>query len=77
MKIAIKILLIVACVAQLIGAFVWTPAFFVSLVWSIPMTVVAFVRMDRNKPIWLAFKICTMLFVGLPAGICMLCDQNI
>lgn len=45
----------------------------VPLFWCIPMTVVAFKSLDEGRPIGTGFKVCTLLFVNLIAGICMLC----
>lgn len=44
------------------------------LAWLIPMTVVYFRRTREGGNVGLGFKICTLLFVNLIAGILMLCD---
>ena len=44
-----------------------------SYAWIIPMTVIAFKRLRRRERIGMAFKICTLLFVNLVAGVLLLC----
>ena len=44
----------------------------VSLLWSIPMTVVYF---KNDGWVGNGFKVCTLLFVSLVAGILMFCDD--
>ncbi|WP_051538290.1 zinc ribbon domain-containing protein [Butyrivibrio proteoclasticus] len=67
MTTAIKILMIVGCV---FGGF----CYLIPLAWKIPMTVVYFNKVKRGEPISTAFKVCTLLFVSLIAGILMLCQ---
>ncbi len=62
---AIKIFLVIACVFS-------TAGLFIPLCWRLPMTIVAFKKMDQRQPLGLAFKICTLLFVGFIPGILML-----
>ena len=60
----IKVFMILACI---FSAFLIVPLF-----WMIPMTVVSWKKMDQRQPLGLAFKICTLLFVGIIPGIMML-----
>lgn len=69
--IAAKVLMVLGAIITSIAAF---PV--IGLAWCIPMTVVYFKNVKNNRPISTAFKICTLLFVSLPAGILMLCDSS-
>ena len=66
--IAVKILLILATVAQ--G---WM---LIPLAWCIPMTVSYFNAVKEGRPVSIALKVCTLIFVSQIAGILMLCDQE-
>ena len=66
--VAVKVLLILAAVAQ--G---WL---LIPLAWCIPMTISYFNSIKYNRPVSMALKICTLLFVSQIAGILMLCDQE-
>lgn len=48
----------------------------VSLLWTIPMTIIYLIRIKRNEPISLGFKVCSLLFVSGIAGIIMLCQKD-
>lgn len=65
MTTAIKVLMIVGCV---FGGF----CYLIPLAWQIPMTVIYFKKVKNGEPISMAFKICSLLFVSLIAGILML-----
>ncbi len=62
---AIKIFLVLSCIFS-VGALC------IPLIWRLPMTIVAFKKMDAGEPLGLAFKICSLLFVGFIPGILML-----
>lgn len=47
-----------------------------SLAWTIPMFVSYNRKTKRGEQVSTAFKVCTLLFVNLIAGILMLCDNN-
>ena len=69
MSIVVKVFLILGCIAQ--G---WA---IIPLAWCIPITVSIFNRLRDEKPIGTGLKVCTLLFVNLIAGICLLCmDDN-
>ena len=51
-------------------------AFLIPLAWCIPMTVHAFECINENKPLSTGFKVCTLLFVSMIAGILMLCRKD-
>ena len=44
--------------------------------WVLPMTSHYFKMTAEKRRVGIAFKICTLLFVNLIAGICMLCDKD-
>ena len=69
MAIAIKVLLILSCIA---GA----SACLVPLAWCLPMTISIWKSLDNHEPISDAMKICTLIFVNLVAGILLLCDDE-
>ncbi len=66
----IKALLIVGTVSLAITMY------FIPLAWCIPMILYYNKKVGSGQPIGLGFAICTMLFVCMPAGILMLCDQD-
>lgn len=63
--VAIKVLMVLGCV---FGAF----SYILPLFWCVPMTVIAWKKLDRGEPLGLAFKICTCIFVSRLAGLFML-----
>ena len=64
---ATKILMVISTV---IGGFAILP-----LAWSIPMTVAYFKKVKEGRKAGLCFKICSLLFVNIFAGVYMLCDD--
>ena len=67
-KLLIKAFMVVGCVT-----FGWL---IIPLFWCIPMTVKAFRCIDSGEPMSLGFKICSLLFVNMIAGVCMLCIND-
>ncbi len=65
LSVVIKAFLILGCVSQ--G---WL---LIPLAWCIPMTVKIFNCLKTGQPISTAMKVCTLLFVNMVAGICLLC----
>ena len=63
-----KIFLIIGCVAQ--GWLI------IPLAWCIPMTVSIFKSFKLGRPIGMGMKVCTLLFVNLVSGICLLCMKD-
>ena len=61
----IKIFMIIGCIAT--G---WS---LIPLLWTVPMTLHAFRKLDAHEPMTTAFKVCTLIFVNLIAGILLLC----
>jgi len=69
LKTAVKVFMILATIFK---AFLCL----VPLAWCIPMTVVYFNKVNQGQKVGTAFKVCTLLFVNLIAGILMLCDND-
>jgi len=63
----IKVFLIFGCIS--LG---WL---LVPLAWCIPITVSIFRKMNAGEPISTGLKVCSLLFVNLIAGICLLCSD--
>ena len=63
----VRAFMIVGCVLTSVYGF------FVPICWTLPMTLTLLKKLDRNEPIGMAFKICTLLFCSTIAGILLLC----
>lgn len=63
-----KIFMIIGCVAM--------GFFFISLAWTIPMTMSYSKKIANGEPVTTGFKVCTLLFVNVIAGILMLCCND-
>ena len=61
---AVKAMMVLGC---LVGA----RFYLVPLLWCIPMTVVAWKKLDRGEPLGTAFKVCTCIFVSRLAALFM------
>ena len=48
----------------------------IGLAWCLPLTIIYFKKIERGEPIGTGFKVCSLLFVSMIAGILMLCDNN-
>lgn len=84
LQIAAKIFMILSCALTAPG-FLWmiifggwlAVIFLLPLSWRIPMTVEYIKLLKGARPrVGIGFKICTLLFVSLVAGILMLCDSQ-
>lgn len=64
-----KVFMVIGCVLSGFG-------FLIPLCWTIPMTVSYFNHVNEGRPVSVGFKVCTLLFVSLVAGILMLCDDD-
>ena len=67
--IAIKIFMILGIVAS--------ACLLIPLCWTIPMTKYAFRKLNNHEPIDIGFKVCTLIFVNLIAGILLLIYDTI
>lgn len=65
MQTVIKVFMILGCIAE--GWLI------IPLAWCIPITVCVFKALNEGRPIGTGLKVCSLLFVSLIAGICMLC----
>ncbi len=63
-----KVFMVLACIAS--------AAALLPLIWTIPMTVHYFTACNNNRQVGIAFKVCSLIFVSLVAGILMLCDND-
>ena len=68
MIVIIKIFLIIGCIAQ--GWLI------LPLAWCLPITISIFDCLKNQKPISTGLKVCTLLFVSLIAGVCLLCNND-
>ena len=68
LDVVIKVFLIFSCITQGI--------FLLPLAWCIPMTVSIFRKLNSEEPIGTGLKVCTLLFVNMIAGICLLCRDD-
>lgn len=68
METVIKVFLILGCIAQ--G---WL---LIPLAWCLPITISVFNSFRDKKPIGTGIKICSLIFVNLIAGICLLCMND-
>ncbi len=68
----IKVFLIIgAILTSLMG-------YFIPLAWCIPLTILAFKRLNNHQPMSVGFKVCVLLFVSTIGGILLLChNENI
>jgi len=48
----------------------------ITLAWCVPMTRSYFDKVKKGESVSFEFKMCTLLFVSLIAGILMFCDNN-
>lgn len=65
----IKVFMLLGCI---LSSLLWL----VPLLWTIPMTIHAFGCLDRREKMTTGFKVCSLLFCSLIAGIIMLCDND-
>lgn len=68
MKLIAKIFMLISCI--LMGFYL------IPLAWTIPMTVSYWHSVKEHRPVGVGFKVCSLLFVSLIAGILMLCDRS-
>lgn len=67
---------IIARVFMIIGCVASAAYFLIPLCWTIPMTIKYWRAVDGGQPVNTGFKVCSLLFVSLIAGILMLCDKD-
>lgn len=69
LKLIAKIFMVIGCIS---AAFV----FLIPLCWTIPMTVHYWKAVETRQHVGTGFKVCSLLFVSLVAGVLMLCDNQ-
>ena len=67
---AAKVFMIISTVYMAIFTFC------IGLAWCLPMTISYSNKRKRGERVGTGFKICTLLFVSMIAGILMLCEEN-
>ncbi len=68
LQIAAKVFMVLGCISYACMLF--------PLIWTLPMTIHYFKATSKGEPVGTGFKVCSLLFVNLIAGILMLCDTN-
>lgn len=68
LSVAAKVFMIISTVVY--GLYI------IPLAWCLPMTISYSKKIKNGEPVSTGFKVCTLLFVNLIAGILMLCDNN-
>ena len=68
MRTVAKVFMILGCIS--VG---WA---LIPLAWCIPITVSIFKSLHGKRPISTAMKICTLIFVSVVSGICLLCADD-
>lgn len=68
MRTVVKVFLILGCICQ--G---WL---LIPLAWCLPMTISIFKSFRENRPIGTGMKVCTLIFVSMVSGICLLCMDD-
>ena len=63
-----KVFLILGCISQ--GWLI------LPLAWCIPITVSIWKKLERGESIGTGLKICTLIFVSLVSGVCLLCMDD-
>lgn len=66
---------LIAFIFMILGTIAMGFALF-PLIWCIPMTIYLNNGLKNGEPIGIGFKVCTLLFVSLVAGILLLCRQE-
>ena len=58
------------------GMFIASLLFCLPPMWIVPMTVNYFSKVKKGEAVGVGFKVCTLIFVNIVAGILMLCDEQ-
>ncbi len=74
---AVKVFMVLGCVVNAgLGFIIYGLFSLITLCWTLPMTIHYFKAVNSGKSVGVGFKVCSLLFVSLIAGILMLCDNN-
>ena len=68
MAVVAKVFLVLGCISQ---GWLLLP-----LAWCLPITISVFHALRDKRPVGTGLKVCTLLFVNLIAGICLLCMDD-
>ena len=66
----------VALIFMILGTIVNTLLALIPLAWCLPMTLHYNQCIKEGRPVSVAFKVCSLIFCSLIAGILMLCDND-
>ena len=72
----LAILFFATTTLEIVYCFQISLAYLIPLAWVIPMTIYYFNATAGGKRVRVGFKVCTLLFVSIVAGILMLCDNS-
>ena len=70
LKLLTKIFMIIGVVGTSVSTYA------LGLIWCLPMWKHWKKCVETGTPVSTGFKVCTLLFVSMPAGIMMLCDND-
>ena len=84
LSLASFIFMIIVSIIQFLPIFFYVPVgkeylvllYFIPLLWRVPMIINLKFKINEKRKIGMAFKICTLLFVDLIAGILLLCRNE-
>ena len=83
LKTAAKVFMIISCamcgvlfLANIYFGIARALSYLVPLCWQLPMTLVYFEKVKNGERVGTDFKVCSLLFVNIVAGILMLCDND-
>ncbi len=65
----LKLLMVLSCIFGFLSIIGW--------IWILPMTIHLFNKIERRERLSTAFKVCTILFVSVLAGIIMACSDDL
>ena len=66
----------VALVFMILSCIGGALCFLIPLAWILPMTISYNRKINNHEPVSIGFKVCTLIFVSLIAGILMLVDNE-
>ena len=83
LKTAAKVFMIISCamcgllfLANIYLGIIRAFSYLLPLCWQIPMTIVYFEKIKNGERVGTGFKVCSLIFVSIVAGILMLCDND-
>jgi len=70
------IVFIISIATFITDGFIVGARWFLPLLWCVPMTIVYSLKTSDGEEVGLCFKILSLIFVSVVAGIVMLCDKT-